>query len=178
LTIHREHNNLEGEANTLNNLAALLRVTEEWEKGTTYLLQALAINEQIGDVHSQATTLNNLGSFASLNGDLIRAVSYYAAALHIRRQIEDNEGAAKTLYNLAQVWIKLSDLPQAESFLKEAVHLDETYSFVNLLRDRHSLRKVQAALARKRNHQRSEPSTSQVEPTPLSGKSTKALNKD
>ena len=146
MDLHRELQNPEGEAQTLNNIAVILKKNDP-EEAIQYCKRALSISESIQDKDGQATHLHNLGAIYSELNELEVAVGYYSAALEIRREIEDQAGTVNTLYNLAMIWANLRDLSLAEDLLGEAIHLDDDHGLPTLERDREALSEIQRHLA-------------------------------
>jgi tetratricopeptide (TPR) repeat protein/transcriptional regulator with XRE-family HTH domain len=112
-----------GQANALNNLGDVRRLTGDYPGATQDLTQALDIYRELGDRLGQANALNNLGIVRRLTGDYPGAAHDLTQALDIYRELGDRPGQADALGNLGDAWRVAGDFPAAIPALEEALSM-------------------------------------------------------
>jgi tetratricopeptide (TPR) repeat protein len=88
------------QANTLNELGVVQRLTGDYPGATNVLEQALSIYRDLSDRLGQANTLNDLGALRRLTGDHLGAADVLEQALSIYRDLGDRQGEANVLNEL------------------------------------------------------------------------------
>ena len=110
-----------GQANALNNLGDVRRLTGDYLGAVRDLEEALGISRDIGDRLGQANALTNLGDVRLLTGDYRGAAAVLEEALGICRDIGDRLGQANALTNLGNVRLLTGDYRGAAAVLEEAL---------------------------------------------------------
>ena len=110
-----------GQANALNDLADLRRLTGDYPATVQTLEQALGIHRDLGDRLGQANDLSDLGAVRLATGDYPAAVRALEQALGIHRDLGDRLGQANTLNYLGAVRWLTSDYPAAARALEQAL---------------------------------------------------------
>ncbi len=110
-----------GQANALNNLGDVRRLTGDYLGAVRDLEEALGISRDIGDRLGQANALTNLGDVRLLTGDYPDAAAVLEEALRICRDIADRLGQANALTNLGNVRLLTGDYRGAAAVLEEAL---------------------------------------------------------
>ena len=102
-----------GQANALNDLGHLLRLTSDYPAAVQVLEQALAIYRDLGDRLGQANALFDLGPIRWLTGDHQGGVQALEQALAIYRDLGDQLGQANALSYLGSGRRMIGDYPGA-----------------------------------------------------------------
>ena len=110
-----------GQANALNNLGDVRRLTGDYLGAVQDLEEALGISRDIGDRLGQANALTNLGDVRLLTGEYPGAAAVLEEALGICRDIGDRLGQANALTNLGNVRLLTGEYPGAAAVLEEAL---------------------------------------------------------
>ncbi|MCI0486467.1 MAG: CHAT domain-containing protein [Blastocatellia bacterium] len=113
LALWQQARDRQGEADTLNYLAAARRVLGESEKALELIAQALSLYRAIGDRRGESQTLRGLGLIHHLSGNLHKALEYYEQALPISKELKDRWEEAGTLNNIGGVYSYLGEHQQA-----------------------------------------------------------------
>ena len=87
----------------LRRLAAVLHQLGEPERRTTYLLEALSLSRELGNLREQALTLANLAVDAWALGDYEKATTYDEESLMLFTKLGDRAGQAKVLSFLGMI---------------------------------------------------------------------------
>ncbi len=110
-----------GQANALNNLGDVRRLTGDYLGAVRDIEEELGISRDIGDRLGQANALTNLGDVRLLTGDYRGAAAVLEEALGICRDIGDRLGQANALTNLGNVRLLTGDYRGAAAVLEEAL---------------------------------------------------------
>ena len=107
------------QADALNDLANLRRLTGDYQGAERDLGEALGIYQDLDDRPGQARALVYLGAVHSLTGDLPGAIRDLERALVIFRDLGSRLGQANALYYLGVARYMVLDLPGATRDLQE-----------------------------------------------------------
>ena len=115
-----------GEANALDDLGVVRRLTGDYPGAAGALEAALGIYRDLSDRLGQANALVNLGVVRQLTGDYPGAAGALEAALGISRDLDDRLGQANALDELGGVRRLTGDYPGATQVLEAAlvIHRD------------------------------------------------------
>jgi tetratricopeptide (TPR) repeat protein/transcriptional regulator with XRE-family HTH domain len=102
-----------GQADALNDLGTVLRLTDDYPAAAHAHEQALGIYRDLGDRLGEANALNTLGSVLKLTGDYPAATQAVERALGIYRDLGNDVGEASALNHLAEVLARTSDYSAA-----------------------------------------------------------------
>ncbi|MGH3159257.1 MAG: BTAD domain-containing putative transcriptional regulator, partial [Streptosporangiaceae bacterium] len=110
------------QANTLNELGAVRRMTGDSQGAAADLESALSIYRDLSDRHGQGDTLNELGIVRRMTGDYPGAAADLDQALVIYRDLGDRRGQASALSGLGIVRRMMTgDYPGAVGVLEQAL---------------------------------------------------------
>lgn len=112
-------------ANTLNSLASLEAVQENFEAATERFLHCVELFEQVGDELAKAIALNNLGYLADAQGQQELASQRYEASLVSFERIQFTRGIAAIKNNLVVLYGVMGRLDEAEAMGRESLRLKE-----------------------------------------------------
>jgi tetratricopeptide (TPR) repeat protein len=110
-----------GEANALNDLGTVRRLTGDYPGAAHAHEQALGIYRDIGDRRGEANALNNLGTVRALTDDYPGAAHAHEQALGIYRDLGDRRGEATALNNLGDIRWLTGDYPGAVQACEQAL---------------------------------------------------------
>ena len=110
-----------GEANALNDLGVVRRLTGDYPGATRDLEEALGIYHDLGDRRGEASALTELGIVRHLTGDYPGAAEAHEAALGIYRDLGDRRGQAGALTELGLTRRQTGDYPGAAEALEAAL---------------------------------------------------------
>jgi tetratricopeptide (TPR) repeat protein/transcriptional regulator with XRE-family HTH domain len=110
-----------GQANALNDLGDVRRLTGDYPAAAQALEQALSIYRDLGDRLGQANALSNLGYLRRMTDDLPGATEALEQALGIYRDLGDRLGQANALRELGVVRSGTDDYPGAVPALEQAL---------------------------------------------------------
>jgi class 3 adenylate cyclase/tetratricopeptide (TPR) repeat protein len=110
-----------GQANALNELGIMRRLTGDYMGAARALEEALGIFRDLGDRLGQANALTNLGIVQRLAGDWPDAAQTLEEALGISRDVGDRLGQANALSSLGDVRRLTGDYMGAARALEEAL---------------------------------------------------------
>ena len=115
-----------GQADALNNLADVRRLTGDVSGAARDLEEALGIHRDLGDRLGQANALHSLGHVRRLTGDYPGAARDLEEALGIHHNLGDRLGQGSTLTYLGDVRRLTGDVSDAARDLEEAlgIHRD------------------------------------------------------
>jgi len=119
----RRAGDLAGQAWLLSTLGAALVLLEHPAEGISYLQQASALHEEVGQDEGHANTLNTLGVAHAQLGDTGGGVRSLQRALAIRRRIGDLHGQAMTLGNLAMAQRQTARFTEALRYAEQALQM-------------------------------------------------------
>jgi len=109
-----------GQANALNDLGIVRRLTGDCRAAAQALEQALGIYRDLGDRLGQANALNDLGTIRIATDEYPAAAQVLEQALGIYRDLGDRLGQANALTQLGTVRYSTSDFPAAAQALGQA----------------------------------------------------------
>jgi tetratricopeptide (TPR) repeat protein len=110
-----------GQANALNDLGVVRRLTDEYPAAAQVLEQALGIYRDLGDRLGQANALKELGVVRRLTDEYPAAAQVLEQALGIYRDLGDRPGQADALCFLGVVRRATGDFPAAAEMLEQAL---------------------------------------------------------
>jgi tetratricopeptide (TPR) repeat protein len=93
----------------------------DYPTALTYLEQALAIQQEIGDRAGEGATLNNIATTYHAIGDYPIALTYLEQALAIQQEIGERAGEGATLNNISQIYDARGDYEGALTYLKQSL---------------------------------------------------------
>jgi len=109
------------EANAINDLGAVQRLTGDYRGAIEVQERALGIYRDLGDRLGQANALSNLGAVRYLTGDYQGAIEVQEQALGIYRDLGDRLGQANALSNLGAVRYLTGDYQGAIEVQEQAL---------------------------------------------------------
>ena len=110
-----------GQANALNDLGNVRRLTGDYPGAIQAQEEALNIYRDLGNQLGQANALNDLGNVWLHSGDYPGAVGVLQQALGIYQDLGDRRGQANALNDLGNVWLATGDYPGAIQAQEEAL---------------------------------------------------------
>jgi non-specific serine/threonine protein kinase len=102
-------------------LGHLVRSQGDVALGRTYLVEALAISEELNDESGQAFTHLMLGTTSAVLGDQVAARGHYEGARAMYERLGDRPGVARMQFYLGFGDYFQGDLPRAEALLKDSL---------------------------------------------------------
>lgn len=118
LTLYRNQNNFEGQAETLIQLARLQFALQKPAKAQAYLEKALEISRKISSYSLQGSALNYLCRAHQALGNTQRAIQFGLQSAEIFQQNNDNNGQAAAYTSLGEVSLTIGDNAQALNFFQ------------------------------------------------------------
>ncbi|KKL99017.1 hypothetical protein LCGC14_1818630, partial [marine sediment metagenome] len=104
----------------LNNLAEASLWEGDQQQALKYLMEALFLVQQLGNLEFKATITNNIGGIISTWENLDDALKQVHDALNIRQEIGDLRGVADCFHNLGDIFFHQNEYNKAlESYNKE-----------------------------------------------------------
>jgi tetratricopeptide (TPR) repeat protein/transcriptional regulator with XRE-family HTH domain len=110
-----------GQADALNDLGAVRRLTDDYPAAAQDFEQALGIYRDLGDRRGQANALHNLGIVQWHTGDYLAAAQGLEQALTVYRDLGDRLGQANALRDLGVVRWAAGDFPAAAQDFEQAL---------------------------------------------------------
>jgi tetratricopeptide (TPR) repeat protein/transcriptional regulator with XRE-family HTH domain len=110
-----------GQANALNDVGDVLRLTHDFPAAAQALEQALAIYRELGSRLGQANVLHDLGVVRWLADDFPAAAQVLEQSLGIYRELGDRLGQANALRYLGVVRLATDDRPAGAEALEQAL---------------------------------------------------------
>jgi tetratricopeptide (TPR) repeat protein len=104
--IYQEQGNLNGLAETANDLGVLLTVMRHFKEAESWLRQAHRLFVEMADHDGEAQTLGNLGSMFNSQGDLKEAAAHLQQAADRFHLVDDDGRRSDTLRALSIVRLK------------------------------------------------------------------------
>lgn len=114
-----------GEAETLNNLGVIQRLTQDYPSAVDSLTAAMDIYHGLGNRLGEANTLNYLGVVQRLTGDPDGAAQSFLRALDMYRAIPDRLGEANALNYLGTLRQRTGDFAAAAASQRDALRIYE-----------------------------------------------------
>jgi CHAT domain-containing protein/predicted negative regulator of RcsB-dependent stress response len=121
LELYRKARDLDGEAQTLNNIGTVYLSLGETRKALDKYNEALPIRRALGDRRGEATTLSDIGLAYRSLGETRKALEKYIDALPILQEVGDRAGAAVILSNLGGAYRSLGEMQKALEKYNEAL---------------------------------------------------------
>jgi tetratricopeptide (TPR) repeat protein/transcriptional regulator with XRE-family HTH domain len=112
-----------GQANALNDLGHVRRLTGDYPAAAQTLEQALSIYRDLGERLGEANVISDLGVVRYLAGDYPAAAQVLEQALSIYRDVGDRLGQAGALRELGTVRLATGDYPAAAQVLEQALSI-------------------------------------------------------
>jgi tetratricopeptide (TPR) repeat protein len=112
-----------GQANALNDLGVVRRLTGDYREAAQALEEAVRICRDLGDRLGHANALSNLGDVRYLTDDYADATQVLQEALSIYRDLNDQMGQANALSHLGIVRYLTDDYAGAALALEEALRI-------------------------------------------------------
>jgi tetratricopeptide (TPR) repeat protein len=97
-----------------------------YQKALNYSLEALKINEELGDERSTANQLGNIGTVYHDLKNYPKALEYYFKALTMTKELEDKRGIASNLGNIGSIYTSLKKYTEAETYLLQALAIADS----------------------------------------------------
>lgn len=113
------------EAMLLGNLGQVYATRGDLDQAERMFLDALEINERVGQLEGMARDYGNLGVIYKMRGNLDQGEKMHKKALEINKKLGRFEGMARNYGNLALIYRRRGDLDQAEEMHKKALEIDE-----------------------------------------------------
>jgi len=88
------------------NLSSVYYFRGDYVTAINYLLTALKIQEELGDIHKQAQILGNIGSVFLDQGDLEKALEYQSKSYEANKKIENKMGMVSSLDNIGLIFFQ------------------------------------------------------------------------
>ncbi|MER6441564.1 BTAD domain-containing putative transcriptional regulator [Streptomyces sp. NPDC001185] len=121
LAVARFVGDLEGEAQSLMDLAAALHIAGRDDETFGHLNQALAIYRKLGDVNGRAAAVSNLGNAYLAFNQLGKAIEYLRRGLALFEKIGDSWALGINLSNVGDCYRRLGQFDDAISYLERAL---------------------------------------------------------
>jgi tetratricopeptide (TPR) repeat protein len=109
----KEADDLNGVAETANDVGVLYTVEQQYAEAESWLLQAQSRFVDLQDYEGEAQTLGNLGSMCQARGDLQQAAAYLQQAADRFHLVGDDEKRSATLRVLSMVRLRQMRFLQA-----------------------------------------------------------------
>ncbi|MDW8404328.1 adenylate/guanylate cyclase domain-containing protein [Chloroflexus sp.] len=113
------------EAELQQQLGMIHGMQGRYERARYHFLNALSVQEAIGDVHGCARTNNNLGYLEQLQSNYAVAIEHYARAEQLARKGSAKYALSSALLNTAYAHYRLANYDAAEAACREALALCE-----------------------------------------------------
>ena len=123
LTIARQAGDRVGQADALNELGLLQRMTGDYPAAAASHQQALELYRGLGDRAGQASALNQLGWAQNENGDYAAAAASHQQAFHLYRDLHHPVGEAMAISNLGTLQRLTGDYPAAAASHQQALSM-------------------------------------------------------
>ena len=109
LELSRAHRDQFGEADALNNLGIVQRLTGMYESANANLTLALDILRSVGSRHGESCVLSSLGGVQRMRGEYDSSIASLTQALEFFRSVSDRNSEAECLNNMGETWLASSD---------------------------------------------------------------------
>ena len=113
------------EAGLLNDLAAIVFKSAEWDEAIDLWQGASERYQAAGDEQGLAQTLGNLGAVYMQKGEWDRAIEFYEKSLETKERVGDIHGMAQTYNNLGLVYADKGEWDRAIEFYQQALQMLE-----------------------------------------------------
>ncbi len=133
-------------AQNLNNIGIVFKTEASFQVDTSnakiyyakaldYYLQALELNEELGNKRSIIKNLGNIGNIYGSQKDYIRELSYHLKALQIAIETGDKNSVSINLGNVGDDYISLKKYSKAKQYLFKALTTSDSLNSFELTRD-------------------------------------------
>lgn len=119
----KEVGDLRGQADTMVNLAHILRLQGKLKSAQFLYSKSLALFQAVGGRWNQATCLNGIGDILLLRGDYAEARARFEESLTLASKVSNQFERAAALTGLGQAAICLDDLQTASRYLRQSLEL-------------------------------------------------------
>ncbi|CAD5947516.1 CHAT domain-containing protein [Planktothrix prolifica] len=123
LTIYREIEDRQGEANSLGNLGNAYLCLGQFQKAIAFHQQSLEIAREIGYRQGEAASLGSLGNAYYSLGQFQKALGFYEQSLEIAREIGYRQGEAACLCGLGAAYYSLGQYERAIAFHEQLLEM-------------------------------------------------------
>jgi len=135
-------------AHGLHQLAQILYRLGEHSEARSFLREAVAVDEELGDRRGRAASLHQLAMIEHDQGNPAEARRLWEESIEITKEIGDLDGTASILSMLAQLNALEGRFEEAVAQSREAVRLLEGIGSFKAATARESLRAIEARAAR------------------------------
>jgi len=122
--LHKEIGDLQGTADSLNNLALISGDQGDYISCMDYLDEAVAIKHDLGDSNGEAITLGNLGVLYGYLGMHEKGVEVFNRGIAISRKVGNLENLGHSLSNRGAFYIILDRFEEAIADEEEALRIN------------------------------------------------------
>ena len=138
LAILKDHPDKKKEAEILNNIANIFRVTAKYDTAMVMYTNLLKYYESVNNIEKEGKLLGNIGSLYYTAGNQEKAKEYTLQSLEIQRKTKDKRGIAVSLVNLSVFALNKGDYKEGIKFGDEAINIlkdiDKNYYAAALVR--------------------------------------------
>lgn len=123
LALCKESNDIKGIADAKFNIASVYYKSDNFHLGLDYLLECLAMYNQISDYHSQARCLKSLGTIYEYFGDQQNAVSAYEDAIVAASKVNDLNLVSNAYNPLSGIYLNNGEIERAMEIIEKSIRL-------------------------------------------------------
>ena len=123
LSAARSHAPTEAFCRALHAEGRLAGCQGDYDAASQLLLEALHLQEELGDKRGASASLLSLGVVAGERGDMDQAEEYFRRSLKLQQEEGDVRGSAMSLQNLGNVAVYRQDWRTARTLLEESLDL-------------------------------------------------------
>lgn len=131
LKVARGYEDVSEEFSILNDLGLTFMHNAEYEEGEKYFLEAVEIQQQIGNKRYLAGMFHNLGNNASGANDQDKAIGYYQEALQMVIELEDDYGQILMLSLIAYHYMQKGYIPLSLEHYQQALDISNKMTEVD-----------------------------------------------
>jgi len=124
--IREEIGDLDGVANSLNNIGFIYRTREEYGLAIEYFLNSIKIYEEINSKKGLGNALNNAGQIYMLMENYDKAYDYCIRAYEISLESNSAELITKTTGSLGSIFFNKGDYKRAYEFFQEHSNMKDS----------------------------------------------------
>jgi tetratricopeptide (TPR) repeat protein len=118
--IRREIGNQHGVADTLNEMAIMLRHEGRLSRAWQMFEEARRIQHQLGDRRAESHSIGNIGNVLNDEGDIVNSKKAFEESIAISQEIGDKSAQAISLGNLADELMALGKVDEARKKFEES----------------------------------------------------------
>jgi tetratricopeptide (TPR) repeat protein len=123
LVIHKELNNLRGEASSLHHSSIIYQILGDLNQALQLSQDSLKIKREIGNRQGEAASLHQMSIIYERLGDLNQALQLSQQSIEIEREIGNRQGEAGSLHVLSMIYKELGDLNQALQLSHDSIEI-------------------------------------------------------